>query len=200
MQQNKYLQLIEQSYSKEHVKKFSKKSFNTQIESLKKLCKDVLEMLPPQPFTCAFMSAAFVEQARQEGIPAYLVAGSLAFKDKMLFRYDPIIEQKDILEKWSGHCWVILNDVIVELSLFNTIYSNQSPIWLTDLFTGFSSKQKNFMVATISEMESMELVYTPKYIFNDRKISGLLNSIEQIISKIWNIPLPDGARVACPIP
>ncbi|KTD23898.1 Uncharacterised protein [Legionella lansingensis] len=199
---NEYIQLIEQSYSSDHVKKFADNHINNnQVLILQKSCQEILQMIPLQPFACALLSAMLVEYSRQKGIHSYLVAGTLDFKGKRLFNYDPIIEQKSIVENWDGHCWVIFNDAIAEISLFRTAYSEQSPIWLNDMITNTFGKQRGAIIASHPEMEQMGLSYTPRYIFNDLQISGLLNFVEQIISKTWNIPIDSTtSRIVCPVP
>ncbi|MCW8469415.1 hypothetical protein OQJ19_01930 [Fluoribacter gormanii] len=202
MSLNEYLHLIEKSYSNSHAKNFMHSYlYNTDIKVLQKCCREVLEMLPPQPFECAFLSASLVECARQAGISSYLAAGSLTLNRRRLFTYDPIIEHKNIVENWSGHCWVIFNDAIVEISLFRTSYSEKSPTWLKNMIITNFGEQRGAIIASISEMEKMGLSYTPEYVFNDLQLSGLLNHVEQIISKTWNIPIDSTtSRIVCPVP
>lgn len=202
MSLDKYFQLIELSYSANHAKKFSNRCLTNQhIDILKKSCVEIHQMLPPQPFECAFLSAALVEWARQKGIPSYLVAGSLEFKGRQLFNYDPVIEQKDIVENWDGHCWVIFNDAIAEMSLFRTAYSKKSPVWLKSMMELTFGKHPGAIIASILEIENMGLFYKPKYVFDDLRLSGLLNSVEQTISKTWDIQIDqDTSRIVCPVP
>ncbi|WP_019218319.1 hypothetical protein, partial [Legionella tunisiensis] len=168
---------------------------------LKKSCREVLQMLPPQPFECVSLSAALVEWTRQAGIGSYLVAGSLTFKGKSLFQYDPIVEYKNYVENWSGHCWVIFNDAIAEISLFRTTYSEKATSWLRNMIIENFGEQKGAIIATISEMEEMGFSYTPEYIFNDLKLSGVLNYVEHILSKQNNIPIDTTtSRIVCPVP
>ena len=199
---NKYLSLIEKSYSSDHANKFLNEYFITnQTNKILKGCEDILQMIPTQPFACALLSAALVEFARQKDIHCYLVAGSLDFKNKRVFNYDPIIEQQHIVENWSGHCWVIFNDAIAEISLFRTAYSKQSPKWLHDMISSVFGENRGAVIASQAVQEDMELYYTPEYIFNDLQISGLLNSVEQIVSQTWNIPIDSStSRIVCPVP
>ncbi|HAT6977304.1 hypothetical protein [Legionella pneumophila] len=199
---DKYLYLIEKFYSKKHADQFSiSYLYSTQIELLQQSCRDVLQMLPPQPYECALLSACLVERARQAGLSCYLVAGSLSLTGRTLFEYDPAIEHKNIVENWSGHCWVIINDTIAEISLFRTAYSEKSPTWLKNQIIEHFGEQRGAILATISEIKKLGLYYTPEYVFNDLQLSGLLNYAEQIISKTWNIPLDStSSRIACPVP
>lgn len=202
MSLDNYIQLITKSYSTNHAKKFTESNLHQDNTSkLKKSCQDIMQMLPPQPFQCALLSATLVEYARQAGIACYLAAGSLDFKGKRLFNYDPIVEHNNIVENWNGHCWVIFNGVIAEISLFRTSYSEEAPQWLTNMVSETFGRQSGCIIDTISGLESIGLVYTPHYIFDDLKLSGLLNSVEQIISKTWNYPVDvDTCRIACPVP
>jgi hypothetical protein len=199
---NQYHQLIERSYSKDHANKFMGNFLNNdQADIIQRSCKDIHQMLPPQPFACAFLSATLVEFCRQKGIHAYLVAGTLDLNGKRLFNYDPIIEKENIVDKWDGHCWVIFNDAIAEISLFRTAYSDQSPAWLKDMITGAFGTKRGTILASSKEMEQFGLMYVPQYIFNDYQVSGLLSTVEKIVSKTHNIPI-DGttSRVVCPAP
>lgn len=197
-----YYPLIENSYSKIHVKKFADTYLNNfQYEQLKKYSTDIMSIYPCQPLACAYLSAMMVEFARQDGISAYLAAGSLTFKDNILFNYDPIVESNDYVERWNGHCWVIFNDCIADLSIFRTAYADTSPVWLSNLFINNFGKKKGALIATPLATSEIGFNYKPMYIFNDNKISGLLNNTESTISKLYNIPIdPHTSRVVCKSP
>ncbi|EHL30496.1 hypothetical protein [Legionella drancourtii] len=199
---NKYHQLIESSYSKDHAMKFMDNILNNeQADIIQQSCKDIQKMLPPQPFACALLSATLVEFCRIKGIHAYLVAGTLHFNGKLLFNYDPIIETDNMVDNWNGHCWVIFNNTIAEISLFRTAYSDQSPVWLGEMITDTFGSNRGALLESMNEMEQFGLLYTPQYVFSDQHISGLLNTVEMMVSKIHNIPLdPTTSRVASPIP
>lgn len=157
-----------------------------------------MSIYPYQPFACAYLSAMMVEYARQDGIHAYLAAGSLDFKEQTLFKYDPIIESNHIVENWNGHCWAIFNDCIVDLSIFRTAYADQSPQWLKNLFISNFGKGKGALIATPLEISEIGFNYQPMYIFNDEKISSLLDNVEDTISKLCNIPIdPSTSRIVC---
>ena len=199
---NKYLSLIEKSYSSNHANKFSNDYVTTNHTNLLlKCCSDILQMIPPKPFACALLSATLVEFARQQNIHCYLVAGSLDFKNKRLFTYDPVIEQENMVDNWSGHCWVVFNDAIAEISLFRTAYSKQSPKWLYDMISNEFGENRGALVTSIAEQEKMGFSYTPEYIINDLQISGLLNAVEQLISATCNISIDSTtSRIVCPVP
>ncbi len=187
---NYYLPLIEKSYSKEHAKKFEQNIINNNHTMiLRECCAQVMQVFPPQPYCCAYLSALLVEITRGKGMQAYLAAGTLDFKNKRLFDYDHSVENTNLVTKWNGHCWAVLNNAICDVSFFRTAYSDQSPTWLKELVSNNFGAGCGALLASNLEMDSFDLHYSPKYIFDDDRLDGLLNSAEKIIFDYWKDPI-----------
>lgn len=187
---NYYLPLIEKSYSKEQANKFEQSIINNNHATIiKQGCSEIMQTFPPQPYCCAYLSALMVELARGKGLQAYLVAGSLDFKNKRLFDYDPSVESTNVVSQWSGHCWAVFNNAICDISFFRTVYSEQSPIWLKELVINNFGEGRGALLASNLDMDELGLYYSPKYIFDDNRLDGLLNSAEKIICDYWDLSL-----------
>lgn len=120
------LSLIEKFCSRDAAKKFDANIISVnQIKILHECCIEIMRVFPYQPYSCAYINALLVERARMNGIEAYLVAGTLDFQKKRIFNYDPVVESKDVITNWNGHCWAVFNNVIADLSFFRTMYSEQ---------------------------------------------------------------------------
>ncbi len=98
------------------------------IEIIKKAVLDILKNLPHRPFLCLPMSATLYAILKDNyGIYSKLVTGDLYFKDQIIFKQDFSISKAkpNILQYWSGHSWVEIENLICDLSIFRTLYSDK---------------------------------------------------------------------------
>lgn len=179
---NRLCNLIEVSFSTAHAEQFSRSiTTNNDVQKIHKLSKQILELFPYRPFCCAYMSALLVDFARQEGLTCYLVAGSLDFKGKRLFVYEDSIESSNIIPDWTGHCWVVLNNTIIEISLFRTAYSQHAPQWLNALIIEQFGEGKGVIIADYVKMSEYGFSYQPEYIFTEQQIEGISKAADLLI-------------------
>jgi hypothetical protein len=180
---NRLYALIEASYSTAHAEQFQRSIVTSDhINKISKSCKQILDIFPYQPFCCAYMSALLVDFAKQEGLTSYLAAGSLDFKGRRLFQYENSVEvSTDIIQNWPGHCWVVLNNVIVEISLFRTAYSQKSPKWLEALIVEHFGQGKGVIIADYAKLGEYGFSYQPEYIFTEQQVEGLLKAADLLI-------------------
>lgn len=176
--------LIEAAYTKQHAEQHLQEAVTTlQVDILSEQCTQVLYSFPDQPFCCAYMSAMLVALAQHNGLPCYLVAGSLDLRDKCLFKYDNSIETSNMNLDWAGHCWVVLNNLIIDVSLFRTAYSPKSPIGLRDLIVKvFGKENKRAIIADYTTMRTYGLSYQAEYVFTYDQVTGLCDAADLIIS------------------
>ena len=97
-------------------------------KTLEKAVIDVLKYTPYEPFLCLPLSTLlYVLLKDKYQFDAKLVTGDLKFKTDYIFKQDfKISEAKDgVLTEWSGHSWVEIDNLICDLSIFRTLYSDQ---------------------------------------------------------------------------
>jgi hypothetical protein len=176
--------LIEASYTMQHAEQFLQETVTApQVDILSRQCNQVLYLFPVQPFCCSYMSAMLVALAQHNGLPCYLVAGSLYLRDICLFKYDNRIETSNINLDWAGHCWAVLNNLIIDVSLFRTAYLPQSPILLRDLIVkAFGKENIGGIIAAHTTMRTYGLSYQAEYVFTDDQVTGLRHAADLIIS------------------
>lgn len=83
------------------------------------------------------------------------------FKRYYIFKQDFSIKEaiSDIFQTWSGHAWVEIDDLILDLSIFRTIYSDKfTKLYKTDLIELFGAG-RGCLCATSGEMNKLGLNY-----------------------------------------
>jgi hypothetical protein len=141
--------------------------------------KRMLASVPPSFGSCVMMSAGFVSILESEySIPAIAVLGDLNIDGLSIFKCKNNIakgNQKNevITQNWDGHCWVEVDGVICDLSIFRTAYRINHPSVLKSYIT---SKYGEGRGAFICPLESLpqELEFVPKFVLNNNQISGIL--------------------------
>jgi len=101
------------------------------IENIENIIIEILENVPPKPFLCLQMSSLlYVKLEDNLKLNPKVITGNLYFNRECIFKQDYSINDKIncsenlILDNWTGHCWVELDNTIIDLSIFRTIYSS----------------------------------------------------------------------------
>jgi hypothetical protein len=165
---------------------FSYQLTKEDLEFLKEAITEVLRTVPANAFNCAMLSGllgAIISD--HSSIPSAVIAGHLDYSSKRLFNCSkPIPYHKDkteIKEEWDGHCWVEINNLIVDVSLFRTIYFGQVPEYLfTEIVTKFGKGRGAFLCSD-KEMKDFGFNYIPCYCLTNDQISGLVLGAKSII-------------------
>lgn len=95
--------------------------------------KGVLKLFPNVPRACALMTALWVVFIRSNTkYPIYAIAGSLLVDGIHVFgRTSSENQIKEAFTctnlDWDGHCWIVFGNLIGDISLFRTAYSDKSP-------------------------------------------------------------------------
>ncbi len=181
--------LIEKSFSLAESINFNSNGLTgEQFEIFKEKGIEILKHYPPLPFNCAYMSAIWVELARKNGLSAYLVAGTLDLHGRRVFDYENTVENTSIIKEWNGHCWVMSNNMIGDASLFRTAYADSSPKWLQESIINSFGRGRGLVIGTHENLSEDGLIYSPKYVFTDIQLDGLLNSADIIMREYYKIP------------
>ncbi len=135
----------------------------------------------PKALDCALLSAMIVAHIREtSNIPIALIGGDFKYKEFLLFKHGEDLNLKAINknvvnEKFDGHFWIEVGGLIVDPSIFRTLYSNHVPENLSKEIKFRFGVGKGCIVATPEEMiKQNDFEYTPKSSLSDNTINGLL--------------------------
>lgn len=170
--------LIAASRTAEELEQFDEFSpSDVDIKLITETGVEVLKVIPPTPGACVLMSAvhATLLENRLSG-PAFVVAGSLSVADTPVFgNAEPPANLNAVFNdhnlSWDGHCWIAVADLIVDVSVFRTAYSPQSPPALKDHVIAEFGAGRGLMVA--KPTGTGKLVYAPQYVLTQDQTDAL---------------------------
>ncbi len=146
---------------------------------LKEAINEVLTIVPKNAFNCAMLSGilgAIISDHSK--IPVSVIAGHLDYSSKRIFNCTRPIpystDKKEITEEWDGHCWVEINNLIVDISFFRTMYYGQIPTDLNKQIRAKFGEGRGALVCSPNEMLNQGFNYTPCYCLTKDQISGLV--------------------------
>ena len=180
--------LIARSFGKTEAEAF----FNYQLKSLKPLAdsaRQLMREVPPFSGACVMISSSWVSFLREEySIPAVVVAGDLKISGKPLFKYKeklpiPANSNKVSAVKWDGHCWIEIDGLIGDLSIFRTAYSLASPNILTDFITSKFGLGRGALVSSKEQLPP-GMQYVPRYVLNDNQVECFTASLAYYVDNL----------------
>jgi len=160
------------------------------IETQKLIINEINEIfnnIPSIPFLCLPMSAVlYIKLKENLNLKPKIATGNLYFKKECLFKQDySIVERINsfndfIIDDWSGHCWVELDDIIIDISIFRTIYSDKfTKICKTEILNTLG-KNKGCLIEkkgnNLFGFEHQAIEY-----LNDDIVNGILNGIKYLL-------------------
>ena len=146
-------------------------------ETLQNAINDILSNVPSEPFLCLPLSSILCATLKDNhGIDCHVVTGSLRFEDQIIFKHDFNISglNNNNLQHWSGHSWVQINELIVDLSFFRTLYSPQFTKSCKDELVNHFGKGRGCIVANNEQMISNKLFYTPVETLTDSDVTAVI--------------------------
>ena len=152
------------------------------IEFIKEINNEVLSKIPQKAFNCAQLSALLgAVITDNSNIPVVVVSGHLDYWGNRIFNCKSPLPystaKKEINEIWDGHCWVEVPNLVIDISLFRTIYYGNVPEKIKEQIVTQFGKGRGSIMASSSQMETIGLKYTPCYQVNENLINGLIKSI-----------------------
>ncbi|MDP2206888.1 MAG: hypothetical protein Q8K65_11340 [Alphaproteobacteria bacterium] len=156
-------------------------------ENLKAVVTDILKMMPHAPFLCLQMSSVlYAVLTDKHGIKCSLVTGDLSFGDTVIFKHDFSISgaNNESLNLWSGHAWVELDGLIIDLSFFRTIYSNAFTKPCKTELISFFGEGRGCIIAAPEKMLENNLLYTPIEVLTDEDATGIIKGTPRLFQWI----------------
>lgn len=149
------------------------------LSLIQKACSTILGKIPQNAFNCATLSALLGAMMQDNSnIPAVVVAGHLDINSKRIFFCKNIIpytnEKKIINEIWDGHCWVEINNTIIDISLLRTIHFGNVPDFLRSKIINDFGFSTGALIASPEKFAENGFIYTPCYVLSQNQINGLI--------------------------
>ncbi len=180
--------LIEASYSTTEAETaFSFHPSEHDVQILIDAGKAVLTLFPNVPGACALMTAMWVALIREKNkYPIYAIAGSLLINGIHVFGCTSSVTQmKEVFTctnlDWDGHCWIIFGNLIGDISLFRTAYSDKSPPALKEKVISQFGEGHGLFVTPLDFPTELGIVYHPQYALTDDEITYLCNGAQTFI-------------------
>ncbi len=152
------------------------------LESLQVLAdtaKEFMTNVPPSFGLCTLMSAGWAGYLQDHySVPAIVVAGDLAINNTKVFKCKKNLTVakntgKFIAEKWNGHCWIEVDGIIGDMSIFRTAYSIDRPSVLKNYIVSQFGYGRGAMICPNHQLPQ-GMKYIPKYVLTDNQINGLI--------------------------
>lgn len=183
MRKEKIEKLVCRDKGKDEYTKYSSYQCSS-IESLSAPIKKTLTRVPPSFGSCAMISAGLVSILEVEySIPAIAVLGDLNIQGSSVFKCRdnlPLENQSNeaLVQNWDGHCWVEVDSIICDLSIFRTAYRINKPSVLRSYILSTFGEGKGAFVSPIESLPQ-DIEFVPKFVLNKDQISGLLCGLSE---------------------
>lgn len=155
-----------------------RKESNT-LQAIGDIAYEIQEQLPLRPGACRYWTALWVKRVRSElGIPAVQVGGDLLAYDECVYKCS---EQSEFLDpshaefeqRWLGHSWLMLGDLIGDISLVITAMDKTCQLTLKQAIgTHFTEDGEVTPVLgdTAKNFRKQGLLYISKGVYSDAAI------------------------------
>ena len=130
---------------------------------------------------CLYSSAilaALVKDSTELAVS--LNTGSLEINGTSVFTHHPISKILDagasLPEGWSGHAWVSYEDVIIDPSIFQTIYSSNKALKTKQYFDEILGGYKPYLLGQVKALSKRNINYIGMEILSEKHVSVLVSS------------------------
>ncbi|AKU54678.1 hypothetical protein ACTBAC_004499 [Vibrio parahaemolyticus] len=155
-----------------------------EISEIVKSGRIILERMPPIHGGCLYISALLVAMINDNSeLNAKLVTGSLVVNETTVFSHANISDVFDSGAStscsWDGHAWVSISGIIFDFSIFQTIYSDQTPKKISDMFLKIFG-EISYLVGQPSKLNEMGVFYDQREVLTDSNVTALIQSADKL--------------------
>ena len=160
------------------------------VEKLVDAGREVLTRFRYTPGACALMTAMWAAFIRDNtGYPIHAVAGILIIDNQLVFGSNHSTKEiksafSGINFDWDGHCWIVLGNLIGDVSLFRTAYSDKSPFVLKKNILSEFGEGRGLFLCPSENIVRTGIYYDPKYVLTDNDITGLIKDAFTMIENL----------------
>ena len=153
------------------------------INVVARVAMQTLEMIQPSLGSCVMVSAGFVAILKSVGIEAVVILGDLKIDGRFIFECRGNIpgasyDGEVLNATWDGHAWVVIGDLVCDLSIFRTAYALPHPSLLKSFINHHFGDGRGALLCPPGTIpQGMEFV--PKYALSDDQIHGILEGLSR---------------------
>lgn len=153
-----------------------------EVSELCEMLEVLIERFKNLHGSCLYMSSLLAACINDHtDMSAEVVAGSLKVAGKTVFSDTPILPSLNnadgnVLGSWDGHSWVQVFGLILDPSIFRTIYSSITPKPIAELFVQRFGNNQNYLIGQSHKLKEIDVIYTAKEKFDNKHIDILINS------------------------
>ncbi len=158
------------------------------INQILKEANNILIITPNEPFLCLQMSSMLYAMLKDNyNLSPKIIIGNLYFKNECLFKQDYSLNKKigncsqTIKDNWSGHCWIELDDKIIDLSIFRTIYSQQFNKSCKNSMIDFFGTGRGYLIID-KRLNQTGLKYQSIEELNDEAVDGIIKGLKEYLT------------------
>lgn len=142
----------------------------------------LMSEVPPAAGSCVMLSCAWASYLQEKySIPAIVVAGDLKIAGARVFKYKEKLPEprgrKEVVRKsWSGHCWIEVNGLLGDLSIFRTAYSLGGDSILKNYILEQFGPDRGALLNRIGDLPK-GMQYIPQYVLKDSQVEMFFGSL-----------------------
>ncbi|MEZ8197062.1 hypothetical protein [Vibrio cortegadensis] len=142
------------------------------VQEIRYMAENITQNFKPVDGSCLYMSAMLAAMMNDHlPVDTRFVTGSLSVAESKIFAHQPIkpiLSQKEgVIGEWDGHAWVEVDDLIIDLSLFRTVFSKTASPRIQSLFETRFERGTAYLVGQKHKLIEMGVVYTPLELLSD---------------------------------
>ncbi|EHO4300277.1 hypothetical protein KK566_004546 [Salmonella enterica] len=151
------------------------------ISKISEMLAYVLKTTTRRENACLYMSALlFALISDHLDAKPKLVTGTLSIGERLIFSHvpiKPILESgKDFSGIWDGHCWVEVQGIICDPSIFSTIFSSLNKPNLQQLFKQAFNGKPDYLIGSSKKLADMSIFYKKREELKDEDATLLIQS------------------------
>lgn len=153
------------------------------IQILKEVVTEILNEVPSRPFFCLPMSAMLYAVLKDNSLAdPLLITGNLSYKEHIIFKQDYQIKEvkNGSFSTWSGHSWVKVDGLIVDLSFFRTLYSKAFTKPFKKELIAVFGQGRGCLIIEEQDSPIDILIYRQIDVLDDELATGILKGYEQL--------------------
>ena len=136
------------------------------VEEVLFMAENITQNFEPVDGSCLYMSAMLAAMMNDHlPVEIRFVTGSLSVADSKIFDHHPIkptLNQKTgVIGQWDGHAWVEVDDLIIDLSLFRTVFSKAASPRIQSIFEARFDRGTAYLIGQKHKLIEMGVEYTP---------------------------------------
>ena len=155
------------------------------IQTCEELGRKVLSEMAHLTNSCLYISAMLTAMINDHiQLEARLITGSLVIDNRTIFNHQPIASvlssTTNVTSTWDGHAWVEVSDLILDFSIFQTIFSDSSLSDIQNTFVQKFGERKDYLIRKKHLLNSMHVIYTSQEQLTLEHEQVLINNIPNI--------------------